>query len=135
MTSCHQKEAIIGRAVLFLMLPSLLLPISPAGASEHSREIPAFFSGERLFEICSRPNYGQCSMYVAGVVDGIFYADGEDGRQGLCRVEMTNQGAAELVLSRLKADAMLRTLSAAAAVHAAVSDHLSCPSAQLTASS
>lgn len=91
--------------------------------------IPAFFRGERLFEICSRMNYGQCSMYVAGVVDGIFYADGENGRQSLCRNELTNQEAAKLVIDKLAADNSLRELSAAAAVKAALADTLSCDQA------
>ncbi|WP_257558236.1 Rap1a/Tai family immunity protein [Sphingobium sp. CFD-2] len=95
-------------------------------AAETMREIPAFFSGNQLFEICSNPNYGQCSMYVAGVIDGIFLADGEGGKQSLCRGEITNQGAAELVLSKLSEDSALRSLSAAAAVRAAVAARLSC---------
>ncbi|KKW90535.1 Rap1a/Tai family immunity protein [Sphingobium chungbukense] len=123
----------MNRTFLVMTLSALLLPLSPARATAPLKEIPAFFSGERLFEICSHPNYGQCSMYVAGVIDGIFYADGEDGRQGLCRMEMTNQGAAELVLSRLESDEALRGLSAAAAVHAAVADSLSCASTRVIA--
>lgn len=121
----------MNRIFLVTMLPVCLLPISPAGATGPLKDVPAFFSGERLFEICSHPNYGQCSMYVAGVIDGIFHADGEGGRQGLCRTEITNQGAAELVLNRLAADEALRGLSAAAAVQAAVADSLSCASDQM----
>ena len=110
----------------FLMLLAAAVP-SPGHTAEPTREIPAFFSGNQLFEICSNPNYGQCSMYVAGVIDGIFLADGEGGRQSLCRSAITNQSAAELVLSKLSDDTALRDLSAAAAVRAAVADRLSCP--------
>ena len=110
----------------FLMLLATAVP-SPGHTAEPTREIPAFFSGNQLFEICSNPNYGQCSMYVAGVIDGIFLADGEGGRQSLCRSAITNQSAAELVLSKLSDDTALRDLSAAAAVRAAVADRLSCP--------
>lgn len=66
-------------------------------------------------------------MYVAGTIDGIFYADGEGGRQSLCRSEITNQGEAELVLNRLSDKAERRSLSAVAAVRADVADRLSCP--------
>ncbi|WP_323810775.1 Rap1a/Tai family immunity protein [Sphingobium baderi] len=123
----------MNRIFLVTMLPALLLPLSAAGATETLKDVPAFFSGERLFEICSLPNYGQCSMYVAGVIDGIFHADGEGGRQRLCRTGITNQGAAELVLNRLASDEALRGLSAAAAVQAAVADRLSCASEQMVA--
>lgn len=88
---------------------------------------PAFFTGGRLLEICSQPNYGQCSMYVAGVVDGVFFSDGENGQLGFCRAKLTNRGAAKLVLEELQADNTLRTLSAAAAVRAALETRLECP--------
>lgn len=97
-----------------------------ADAQSDAAPIPAFFAGERLYEICNRTNYGQCSMYVAGVVDGIFYADGENGSQSLCRGKLTNQDAAKLVLDKLATDTALRALSAAAAVKAALADTLSC---------
>jgi len=109
-----------------LLLTATFLAAAPGNAAERTREIPAFFSGNQLFEICSNPNYGQCSMYVAGVIDGIFLADGEGGKQSLCRGEITNQGAAELVLHKLSDDEALRSLSAAAAVRAAIADRLSC---------
>lgn len=117
----------MSRAFFLMILAGAVTLAAPGNAAEPTREIPAFFSGNQLFKICSNPNYGQCSMYVAGVIDGIFYADGEGGSQSLCRGEITNQGAAELVLHRLTDDAALRALSAAAAVRAAVADRLSCP--------
>jgi hypothetical protein len=116
----------MSRAFFLMILATAFMPTS-SYAAEPTREIPAFFSGNQLFEICSNPNYGQCSMYVAGVIDGIFLADGEGGRQSLCRSAITNQGAAELVLNRLSDDVALRSLSAAAAVRAAVANRLSCP--------
>ena len=116
----------MSRTFFLMILAAWVVPAS-SNAAEPTREVPAFFSGNQLFEICSNPNYGQCSMYVAGVIDGIFLADGEGGRQSLCRSEITNQGAAELVLNKLSDDAALRSLSAAAAVRAAVASRLSCP--------
>ena len=115
----------MNRAVLLLVL-ALAFRATPGNAAQGTRDIPAFFSGNQLFEICSNPNYGQCSMYVAGVIDGIFFADGEGGRQSLCRGEINNQAAAELVLHRLSDDEALRALLAAAAVRAAIADRLSC---------
>jgi hypothetical protein len=115
------RVAILGAAAAFL---------GSSGAQAYNEvgeePTPAFFTGERLFEICSRTNYGQCSMYVAGVVDGIFFADGENGGQSLCRGKLTNQEAAKLVLNELMNDNSLRVLSAAAAVKAALADTLSC---------
>jgi hypothetical protein len=109
----------MSRAFILMFFAAAAVPVSASEAVEGTRDIPAFFSGERLFEICSQPNYGQCSMYVA--------ADGEGGSRAICRTEITNQAAAELVLNRLSGDAQLRSLSAAAAVHAAIADRLSCP--------
>lgn len=117
----------MSRAFILMFFAAAIMPVSASEAVEGTRDIPAFFSGDRLFEICSQPNYGQCSMYVAGVIDGMFYADSEGGSQAICRTEITNQAAAELVLNRLSGDAELRSLSAAAAVHAAIADRLSCP--------
>lgn len=123
----------MSRTFLLLLLATVL-PAAPGNAAERTRDIPAFFSGNQLFEICSNPNYGQCSMYVAGVIDGIFFADGEGGRQSLCRGEITNQSAAELVLRKLTDDEALRSLSAAAAVRAAIADRLSCQALSTSAS-
>lgn len=116
----------MSRGFLLMIFTATFMSASQSHAAAGTRDIPAFFSGNQLFEICSNPNYGQCSMYVAGVIDGIFLADGEGGRQSLCRSEITNQGAAELVVNRLAGDTELRSLSAAAAVRAAVADRLSC---------
>lgn len=88
--------------------------------------VPAFFNGEALLAICERPNAGQCSMYVAGVVDGLFLLDGEDGQAGLCRGRLNNVEAADLVVQRLRSDSTLGILPAAAAVRDAVSARLSC---------
>src|SRR3546814_14532847 len=41
--------------------------------------IPAFFTAQTLYDICTRPNHGQCSMYVAGVIDGVFLTDARTG--------------------------------------------------------
>lgn len=102
-------------------------PIPKAGMAG----TPAFFSGERLLEICRRQNYGQCSMYVAGVVDGMFFVDGENGSQSLCRAQMTNRRAARLVTRLLEEDGALRGLSAAAAVQAAMASPLGCTSDEI----
>jgi len=115
------------RVATFGAAAALLCSVGAQAHDDAGEEpTPAFFTGERLFEICSRTNYGQCSMYVAGVVDGIFFADGENGSQSLCRGKLTNQEAAKLVVDVLAADNSLRLLSAAAAVRAALADTLRC---------
>lgn len=89
--------------------------------------IPSFFTGGALYEICRKPNPGHCSMYVAGVLDGLFYADAERGSQRLCRAALNNVEAAALVTRRLEEDPEIRARAAAVAVEIALEERLPCP--------
>ncbi|MCF8706479.1 Rap1a/Tai family immunity protein [Rhizorhapis sp. SPR117] len=111
------------KAILAAVFLCLMSPLTSASATSPT---PAFFTGEALYEICRNPNPGHCSMYVAGVIDGLFYSDTELGTERLCRAKLTNVEAAEIVVERLRADRMLRELSAAVAVRVALSDKLAC---------
>ncbi|RIA44481.1 hypothetical protein DFR49_2726 [Hephaestia caeni] len=88
--------------------------------------IPAFFTAQTLYDICTRPNHGQCSMYVAGVIDGVFLTEARTGDETICRAPITNQKAAELVTAYLTAHPERRAESAASAVKAAVATALPC---------
>ncbi|HEU4683857.1 MAG TPA: Rap1a/Tai family immunity protein [Nitrospira sp.] len=93
----------------------------------HERLIPAFFTGERLLEICSGPNRGQCWMYVAGVMDGMFHAETRNDRRTLCGgVELTNRKAAELAVELLREQPELQVKAAAVTVEMALRSHLPC---------
>src|SRR5688572_23202969 len=67
-----------------VMIPTALLLLFGAQAAAQPPLIPAFFTGEKLYRICNRPNGGQCSMYVAGVLDGLFYARSRGGPPTVC---------------------------------------------------
>jgi hypothetical protein len=108
------------------VLTSLLLLGAAAQAPAAPPLIPAFFTAERLYEICTRPNHGQCSMYVAGVIDGVFLIEARTGEPTICRAPITNQKAADLVLAYLEAHPERRAESAASAVKAAVAQALPC---------
>lgn len=88
--------------------------------------IPAFFTGEALYAICSRPNGGQCSMYVAGVLDGLFYARSRGGAPLLCPAPINNRQAAERVTQYLAQDPDRRRRAAALLVREALAGHLAC---------
>ena len=102
----------------------LLLIAAQAGAQPPL--IPAFFTGERLYEICSRPNAGQCSMYVAGVLDGLFYARSRGGMPVLCPTEMNNQEATQIVVDFLAQRPHRQARAAAFVVRQALTEQLSC---------
>lgn len=87
--------------------------------------IPAFFTGERLLEICTRQNVGLCSMYVAGVADGIFHAETGDQRT-LCRGNLTNREAREVVTDYLRENPEVRPHAAAVAVQFALKPVIGC---------
>ena len=77
----------VGAAVVFLfgavlMVKKFYIKVSP---------------GEALYEICRGPNAGQCSMYVAGVLDGLFYARSRDGSPDFCPAPMNNHDAASVL--------------------------------------
>ena len=107
------------------MMPGFLLLVA-AQASAEPPLIPAFFTGESLYEICTRPNAGQCSMYVAGVVDGLFYANSEHGGPSLCRGPLDNREAADLVVRYLEANPGVRSAAAAVGVRQALAERLNC---------
>jgi hypothetical protein len=88
--------------------------------------IPAFFTGERLLEICSRPNAGQCSMYVAGVVDGVFHAETNKSARSLCSGDMTNREAAKIVTDYLREHPEVQKQAAAVAVELALTPEIGC---------
>ena len=108
------------------MLSSLLLLGAAAQAPAEAPLIPAFFTAETLYDICTRPNHGQCSMYVAGVIDGVFLIESRADEPTICRAPITNQKAAELVTAYLAAHPERRAESAASAVKRAVADALPC---------
>lgn len=107
---------------------SLLLAIfaTAAAQDEAPPTIPAFFTGERLFEICSRPNAGQCSMYVAGVVDGVFHVETRDPARTLCAGRMNNRDAARIVTDYLRDHPEIREHAAAVAVELALRPKIGC---------
>jgi len=111
------------------VLSSLLLLGAAAQAPVEPPLIPAFFTAQTLYEICTRPNHGQCSMYVAGVIDGVFLIEARTGEATICRAAITNQKAAELVTAYLEAHPERRAESAASAVKSAVADALPCAAA------
>lgn len=117
------------------MLSTLLFLGAAAQAAAAPPLIPAFFTAQRLYDICTRPNHGQCSMYVAGVIDGIFLIEARTGEPTICRAPITNQKAAELVIAYLEAHPERRAESAASAVKAAVADALPCAPPQDDAAS
>ena len=111
------------------MLVGLLLAAAPVADAPM---IPAFFTGERLYEICSRPNAGQCSMYVAGVLDGVFLTRSKFGGLALCPQPMNNRDAATAVVGLLASKPELRPHAAAVAVREALSGKLDCEAAETT---
>ena len=108
------------------MTSALLLLFGLQTAAAEPPLIPAFFTGESLHRICSRPNGGQCSMYVAGVLDGLFYARSRGGAPLLCPAPINNRQAADEVARYLAADAERRTRAAALLVREALSERLAC---------
>ena len=87
--------------------------------------IPAFFTGERLLEICTQQNVGLCSMYVAGVTDGIFHAE-TGGTRTLCRGDLNNREARMIVTDYLQEHPQVREHAAAVAVEQALAPHIGC---------
>src|SRR3546814_5112597 len=47
--------------------------------------IPPFFTAQTLYAICTRPNHGLCSMYVAGVIHALFTTGARTGDETICR--------------------------------------------------
>lgn len=89
-----------------------------------SKEPPAFFTGERLYEICIGPNEPQCWMYVAGVIDATFEAEATGPERSICMSDIT----AARVTRYLRQNEAIRVKAAAIAVRAALSSELACNS-------
>ena len=107
------------------MTNAFLLLIGLQSAAEPPL-IPAFFTGETLHAICARPNGGQCSMYVAGVLDGLFYARSRGSGPPICPSAMNNRQAADIVTRYLAEDPARRGRAAALLVREALAERLDC---------
>jgi hypothetical protein len=93
--------------------------------------IPSFFTGEALHDICrQQSSAGQCSMYVAGVLDGIFLSDAETGRATICPAKLTNQDAAGEVVRFLTDNPGERHKAASVIVRRALEPRLQCPATE-----
>ena len=96
--------------------------------------IPSFFTAQALFDICSRPNAGQCSMYITGTLDGMFLLEAEQGRESFCLPQMTNRDAAEAVVDYLGVNPDVRGKAASAAIYEAVTETFPCQTDEPVAS-
>lgn len=96
------------------------------GAAAEAPLIPAFFTGERLYEICRQPNAGQCSMYVVGVLDSLFLTDSLHRRATTCPTSLTNRQAAEIVTAYLERNRTVRARAASVAVTQAMAERFPC---------
>jgi hypothetical protein len=67
-------------------------------------------------------------MYVAGVLDGLFFAKFSDAPP-LCRAKLTNREAAEIVTRFLKENPAAHSAAASAAVRTALAGPLGCDKA------
>ncbi len=103
----------------------MMLAASIQASAEPAPLIPSFFTGEALYRICTEPNGGQCSMYVAGVLDGMFYARSRGGPP-LCPSRMNNREVADQVIDYLRANPDMRERAASAVVRRALADRLDC---------
>ena len=114
---------------------ALAIILSVAMASSQPADpplIPSFFTGEALHDICrQQPSAGQCSMYVVGVLDGIFLSDAETGNATICPAKLTNQDAAGEVARFLTDNPSERHKAASVIVRLALEPRLRCPSPEL----
>lgn len=92
--------------------------------------IPSFFTAQALFDICSRPNAGQCSMYITGTVDGMFLLEAARGRESFCLPQMTNREAADAVVEYLDGNPEVRRKAASAAIYEALTESFPCPESE-----
>jgi hypothetical protein len=104
----------------------MILTLLLAGAQIPPPPVPAFFTGERLYEICQRPNDGKCSMYVAGVIDGVFLSELDAPGSTLCRAKLNTRDAARIVTDYLANHPTYFSSAAAVGVRDAISDALAC---------
>lgn len=101
---------------------------TPAPAPEPPL-IPTFFTGERLYELCRQSQPGFCSMYVVGVLDGIFLSDQQNGRRTTCPTSLTNREAARIVTDYLGRNAAIRPRAASVGITRAMVERFPCAAA------
>lgn len=104
----------------------LVIQLSGTSSAQASEMVPAFFTGDRLYEICAGPEEYQCWMYVAGVIDGTFQAEANETSRSICRTPITNREAAHHVLAYLRENVSVREKAAAVAVKLALQHELAC---------
>lgn len=104
----------------------MIITLALAVAQPVAPPVPAFFTGERLYEICRGPNDGKCSMYIAGVVDGVFLAELDAPGNTLCRAELNTRDAARIVTDYLANHPGYRQSAAAVGVRRAIRAALAC---------
>lgn len=104
----------------------MILTLALAAAQASAPPVPAFFTGDRLYEICRGPNDGRCSMYIAGVVDGVFLSELNVPGNTLCRAELNTRDAARIVTDYLAEHPGYRQSAAAVGVRRAISAALAC---------
>lgn len=105
---------------------ALLMLFASTAQADDAPVIPAFFTAERLYEICTGRNPGQCWMYVAGVLDGMFEAQSRAATRSICPTRLTNRDAANLVINFLRDNPEFRSKAAAVAVKTALRPNLEC---------
>jgi hypothetical protein len=103
----------------------VLTLFAAAAVQPEDKVIPAFFTGERFLEICSESDAGQCWMYVAGVLDGIFHAESSHETQSICGGKRLRK-AAEIVVQFLRERPELQRKAAAVIVEMALRSRLPC---------
>lgn len=108
------------------MIEAMILAASAVALPEE-RMIPAFLTGERLLEICTSTKGKQCSMYVAGVVDGMFHAQSDMPEKSICGGnELDTRDASETVVQYLRDHPELKGKAAAVVVELALRPRLVC---------
>lgn len=113
-------------AATALILIGLALQSAPAAPPPAVPLIPAFFTAEALYDICNRPNAGQCSMYISGTLDGFFLMEAERERESFCLPQMTNRKAADAIVDYLDRHPDVRAKAASAAIYEAVTETYPC---------
>jgi hypothetical protein len=109
-----------------MLTASLMLLAATAAQGGNSPTIPAFFTGERLYEICAGEEPGQCWMYVAGALDGMFATEAGAGIRSICPARLTNRDAAERVIEFLRENPDFQNRAAAVGVREALRSDLQC---------
>jgi hypothetical protein len=104
----------------------MIMTLALAAAQVDAPPVPAFFTGERLYEICRHPSDGKCSMYIAGVVDGVFLSELDAPGNTLCRAKLNTRDAARIVTDYLADHPGYLQTAAAAGVREAISTALTC---------